>query len=138
MRVVEGHVAAEVAHVGLRVEVRHSERLHQRGMGVAEFVPRDLDAQARPNWIQYPVGDVLQHVMMAGLRTKHQVVGSDMVAPRGLGRGCERVRLVAWVVGCSCWLPIGPPPPKKHAARSEERRVGKERRWWLMCHALRT
>src|ERR1019366_5119292 len=33
-----------------------------------------------------------------------------------LGRGCGRVRLVAWVVGCSCWLPIGPPPPKKHAA----------------------
>src|SRR5450756_2799679 len=82
MSVVQGHVAAEVAHIGLRVEMRHSERLHQRGMCVAEFVPRDLDVQTRRNGIQDPVGDVLEHVMMAGLRTKHQIVGSDMVTPR--------------------------------------------------------
>src|ERR1035441_10909082 len=82
MRVVEGHVAAKVAHIGLRVEVRHAQRLHQRGMCVAEFVPRDLDTQPRRNRIQDPVGDILEHMMMAGLRTKHQVVGSDMVTPR--------------------------------------------------------
>src|ERR1035437_971511 len=82
MSVVDGHVAAEVAHIGLSVEVRHAQRLHQRGMGMAEFVPRDLDVQTRRNWIQYPVGDVLEHVMMAGLGAEHQIVGSDMVAPR--------------------------------------------------------
>src|ERR1035441_6365542 len=81
MSVVEGHVAAKVAHIGLSVEVRHAQRLHQRGMRVAEFMPRDLDAQPRRNWIQDPVGDVLEHVMMAGLRTKHEVIWSYMVTP---------------------------------------------------------
>src|ERR1017187_6034068 len=82
MRVVEGHIAAEGAHVGLRVKVRHSQRLHQGGMGRAEFLPRNLNTQPRRNWIQYPVGDVLQHVMMTGLGAEHEVIWSDMVTPR--------------------------------------------------------
>src|ERR1019366_8877563 len=92
MRVVQGHVAAKVAHIGLRVEVRHAQRLHQGGMGMAEFVPRDLDVQTRRNWIQYPVGDVLQHVVMAGLRTKHEVIWSYMVP----ARGAPSVRPLPW------------------------------------------
>src|ERR1039458_10584222 len=74
MRVVEGHAATEVTHISLGVEVRHTQRLHQGGMGMAELVPRDLDSQPRRNRIQDPVRDVLDHVVMTGFGAEHEVI----------------------------------------------------------------